>query len=120
MKLLLLVTFSVVAVAQSFDVDANKPFYYSVAVHGAGTGLDTWSSWNQNEANHTLQSANGKFDAKGAAIKGVFFAGSTVAELLILKKYHPKWLVKTFTVVNFALGGEYTAIAISNKYRQSH
>ena len=93
----------------------RKWFYRSVMAHGAGTAADAWSSWHQPEATSLLRDSKGQFSAKGAFIKAGFFAGTTAAEYAILKNYSPKWLVRTFTVVNYALGAEYSAVSIHNR-----
>jgi hypothetical protein len=93
----------------------RKRFHGSVIAYGVGTGADAWSSWRQPEANAFLRDGSGRFSTKGAVIKAGVFAGSAVAEYAILRKYSPKWLVRTFTVMNFALGSEYSAIAIHNR-----
>jgi len=93
----------------------RKWFYRSVIAHGAGTAADAWSSWHQPEATSLLRDSHGQFSAKGAMIKAGFFAGTTAAEYMVLRSYSPKWLVRTFTVVNYALGAEYSAVAIHNR-----
>src|SRR5258706_9588306 len=93
----------------------RKWFYRSVIAHGAGTAADAWSSWHQPEATSLLRDNSGRFSAKGAMIKAGFFAGTTAAEYMVLKSYSPKWLVRTFTIVNYALGAECSAISIHNR-----
>ena len=93
----------------------RKWFYRSVLAHGAGTTADAWSSWHQPEATSLLRDGSGRFSAKGAMIKAGFFAGTTAAEYAVLRSYSPKWLVRTFTILNYALGAEYSAVAIHNR-----
>ena len=93
----------------------RKWFYRAIVAHGAGTAADAWSSWHQPEATSLLRDSSGRFSAKGAMIKAGFFAGTSVAEYAILRSYSPKWLVRTFTIMNYALGAEYSAVAISNR-----
>lgn len=98
----------------------RKWFYRSVIAHGAGTAADAWSSWNRPEVNSLLRDGSGRFTAKGVMIKAGFLAGTTAAEYAILRSYSPKWLVRTFIIMNYALGAEYSVIAISNRVRINH
>ncbi len=93
----------------------RKWFYLSVVAHGAGTTADAITSWNQPETTSLLRDQAGRFGIKGLMIKEAIFAGTITLEYLVLKHYSPKWVVRTFTVVNFALGSEYSALAIHNR-----
>ncbi len=86
----------------------------SVAIHGAGTSADAWSSWRQTESNPILSNRAGQFGTKGVAFKLGAFAAVTGLEYGILRLSHSRKVCKVFITVNGILGGEYGVVAIRN------
>lgn len=59
------------------------------ALHLAATSADAASSWGRVELNPVLRSADGRFGAKGAAIKGTFALGVELVKWRLAKR-HPR------------------------------
>jgi len=74
-------------------------WYKSLAALGAAHTADIASSWGHYEANPLLTSADGKFGAKGTAIKAGAMGGVALAEYLLAKKY-PQ-ITKYFKYLNY-------------------
>ena len=92
-----------------------KSLAISVAAHGAASGFDAWTSWQRPERNGFLADG-GRFTASSAYKKAGLFAGVSVAELLVVKKWgkkHP-WVARAFRVANFSTVGILTAGAVHN------
>jgi hypothetical protein len=78
----------------------------SIAVQGAASGFDAWSSWNRPERNRILAD-NGRFTSVSAARKAGLLAGVSVIEVLVVKKWgrkHP-WIAKACQIGNFTSAG---------------
>ena len=107
MRLLLILAFCLPLVAQ------DRPFYWpSVAAVTVAHGLDVHSSWGKHEANPLLQSADGRFGTRGAAVKSGIVAGSLTVQMLLLRKW-PK-ARKAAAVANFAAAGVIVGVTVRN------
>jgi hypothetical protein len=87
----------------------------SIAAHGAASGLDAWTSWQRPERNGLLADG-GRFTASSAYKKAGLFAGVSVVEVLVVKKWgkkHP-WIARAFRMANFSTAGMLTAGAVPN------
>lgn len=89
---------------------------WSLAAYGAANALDIISSTglhNGHETNSLLTNSTGNFDVgKAIAVKGGVFAGTAVAEYLLIRKW-PR-LIKLFSVVNFGWSAAETGVAAHN------
>ena len=94
-----------------------KGLALSIAAQGAGSGFDAWTSWQRMERNSFLASGTGqRFTAESAYKKAGWFAGVTVVEVLVVKKWgrkHP-WIVRACQVGNLSAGGMLVAAGIHN------
>lgn len=87
----------------------------TMALHGAATGFDAWTSWQRVERNRMLADG-GRFTAESAARKAGWFAGVTAAQVLIVKKWgkkHP-WVERAFRVANVSLAGSMFSAGVHN------
>lgn len=78
----------------------------SMAAHGAASGFDAWTSWQRVERNRALADG-GRFTAESAARKAGWFAGVTIVQAIIVKKWgkkHP-WIAKACQVGNLGAAG---------------
>ena len=92
-----------------------KSLAVSIAAHGAASGFDAYTSWQRPERNGFLADG-GRFTASSAYKKAGLFAGVSVMELLVVKKWgkkHP-WVACVFRVANFGTTGILTAGAVHN------
>jgi hypothetical protein len=87
----------------------------TMAVHGAASGFDAWTSWQRVERNRML-SDGGRFTAESAARKAGWFAGVTVAEVIIVKKWGKRypWVERAFRVANLSLAGSMFSAGVHN------
>jgi len=94
-----------------------KGLALSMAVHGAGSGFDAWTSWQRMERNRFLAGgASGRFTAESAYKKAGWFAGVTLVEVLVVKKWgrkHP-WIARACQVGNLSAGGMMFSAGIHN------
>lgn len=94
-----------------------KGLALSIAVHGAGSGFDAWTSWQRVERNRFLASgAGGKFTAESAYKKAGWFAGVTLVQVLVVKKWgkkHP-WIARAVRIGNLSSGGMMFGAGIHN------
>jgi hypothetical protein len=94
-----------------------KGLALSIAVHGAGSGFDAWTSWQRVERNSFLASgSSGRFTAASAYKKAGWFAGVSVVEVLVAKKWgrkHP-WIARACQIGNLAAGGMMFSAGIHN------
>ena len=91
----------------------------SMAVHGAATGFDSWTSWQRPERNGLLAD-NGRFTAKSVSIKSGVVAGVSLIEILVVKKWgakHP-WIQRACQIGNFTSAGILTSAGLSNLRRR--
>ncbi len=94
--------------AQEFSVPRTnwRTLGLSIAAHGAATGFDAWTSWQRVELNGFLASG-GRFTAQSAYRKAGMFAGVTVIQTLVVKKWggkHP-WIARACSMANFTSAG---------------
>jgi hypothetical protein len=90
----------------------------SMAVHGAATGFDSWTSWQRPERNGLL-AVNGRFTARSVSIKCGVVGGVSLIEILMVKKWgarHP-WIQRAFEIGNFTSAGMLTSAGLSNRRR---
>jgi hypothetical protein len=94
-----------------------KGLALSMAVHGAGSGFDAWTSWQRMERNSFLASGSGgRFTAESAYKKAGWFAGATLVEMLVVKKWgrrHP-WIARACEIGNLSAGGMLFSAGIHN------
>ncbi len=114
--LCLLIQFRFVAAAQSFESPApakhSKALWLaSVAALAASHVADTRSSWNKDEANRLLAGSNGRFGAKGAAIKTGVNALWIAGQVAALRR-NPAH--RTLAIINFAAASVLGALAWRN------
>ena len=87
----------------------------SIAVHGAASGFDAWTSWQRVERNGFLASG-GRFTAESAYRKAGLFAGVTVIEAVVVKKWgrkHP-WIARACRIGNFSSAGLLFSAGVRN------
>jgi hypothetical protein len=117
----LLAVASIPAVSRAQDLASEqtpwKGLALSMAVHGAGSGFDAWTSWQRVERNSFLASGtSGRFTAGSAYKKAGWFAGVTVVEALVVKKWgrkHP-WIARACKIGNLTTGGMMFAAGVHN------
>ncbi len=87
----------------------------SIAAHGAASGLDAWSSWQRPERNMLLADT-GRFGPSSAYKKAGVFAGASVLEVLVVKKWgrNRPWVQKACRIANFTAAGILTSAAVHN------
>ena len=91
--------------APAEEVRHRKLWRVSAAILGAVTIADMQSSLGRPEANPLLQSPNGRFTARGAALKGMGVGAVIGAQWLMLRK-NPK-------AAPFAAGVNFAASALT-------
>ena len=87
----------------------------SIAAHGAASGFDAWTSWQRVERNGLLAS-DGRFTAQSAYRKAEMFAGITVIEAVVVRKWggrHP-WIVRACRIGNFSTAGMLVSAGVRN------
>ena len=88
-----------------------------MAVHGAGSGFDAWTSWQRVERNSFLASGtSGRFTAGSAYKKAGWFAGVTLVQTLVVKKWgrkHP-WIARACRIANLTSGGMMFGAGVHN------
>jgi hypothetical protein len=117
----LLAVASFPAVSQAQELSSQqipwKGLALSMAAHGAGSGFDAWTSWQRVERNGFLASgAGGRFMAESAYEKAGWFAGVSLVEVLVVKKWgrkHP-WIVRACEIGNLSSGGMMFSAGIHN------
>ena len=87
----------------------------SIAAHGAASGLDAWTSWQRPERNRLLADG-GRFTASSACRKAGLFAGVSILEVAVVKKWGKQrpWLARACRFANFAAAGMLTSGALHN------
>jgi hypothetical protein len=94
-----------------------KGLALSMAAHGAGSGFDAWTSWQRLERNRFLASGSGaRFTATSAYKKAGWFAGVTLIEVVVLKKWgkkHP-WIARACQIGNLSAGGMMVGAGVHN------
>ncbi|MBL8176702.1 MAG: hypothetical protein JNK48_18645 [Bryobacterales bacterium] len=84
----------------------------STVALAVATSVDAHSSWGRIEANPVLSGANGRFGAKGIALKALITGGVLSAQYMMMKN-HPK-AEKYGAWTNFALAGALGSAAAYN------
>jgi hypothetical protein len=94
-----------------------KSLALSIAAHGAGSGFDAYTSWQRVERNSFLATgAAGRFTAESAYRKAGWFAGVSLVEVLVAKKWgakHP-WVVRACRIGNLSSSGMMFSAGIHN------
>jgi hypothetical protein len=108
-----------VAVGVSFAADANpkhrstrKFWLASVAALAGASVLDAHSSWGKRELNPLLRGSDGRFGARGLAIKSSLTGGCVLLQWLLLRRDGEG--EKAAAVINSAIAAGLTAAAIRN------
>lgn len=87
----------------------------SIIAGSVGVGLDIASSWNKPEKTGWYQSADGRFHARGALIRGGIWAGTATLQYFLLKKYHPSnKFVNFLATINYGVGANSAWTGIRN------
>jgi hypothetical protein len=91
----------------------------SIAAHGAASGFDAWTSWQRPERNAILSDGS-RFAAGSAYTKAGLFAGVSVLELVVVKKWGKRrpWLARACQIANFTTSGMLFSAGISNLQRR--
>lgn len=87
-------------------------WYKSLLALVAGNVADVSSSWGQPEANRILAGRDGRFGAKGLAIKSGIVGGTALAQYLLGRKYPEVY--KVTPPFNIGVGVGTGAIAANN------
>ena len=98
--------------APSEKPSGKKLWWASVAAVAAASVLDARSSWGRRELNPLLQGANGRFSSHSIEIKSVL-VGAGVAFQWFALRHHNK-AEKSFSIMNLAVAGATTGVAIRN------
>ncbi len=103
----------------SFDSKPGRGRWWktSIAALAAATTVDAHSSWGRLEANPVLRGSDGRFRAKGIAIKGLILGGVAGAQYFLLKNNSKA--EKYGAITNFALSGVLAGVAVSNYRRHT-
>ena len=104
------------------DLKWRKIWLASIAVHGAGTAFDAYSSYHRGpyELNSFLADSNKQFGNKAVMIKAGMFAGAAALEFILLRlAAHrdtrlARTLTKTFAICNFSAGATYFSAGAHN------
>lgn len=86
----------------------------SIAAVAAGSVMDLQSSLGKHETNGILANHNGVFSAQGVGIKLAIVGGAIGAQHFLQHKYPSASVYKTGALVNFAVAGALTGVAIHN------
>lgn len=84
----------------------------SLAVMAAASAADLLTSMGKRERNPLLQSADGRFRARGMAIKSAITGGAIASQMFLLRK-NPE-AAPYAAAANFALSGLFTSVAVHN------
>ena len=84
----------------------------SLAVMAAASAADLLTSMGKRERNPLLQSADGRFRARGMAIKSAITGGAIASQMFLLRK-NPE-ATPYAAAANFALSGLFTSVAVHN------
>jgi hypothetical protein len=90
----------------------KKLWWASVAAVAAASVFDARSSWGRRELNPLLQGPNGRFSARSVEIKSVLVGAGVACQWLALR--HHNKAAKSFGIVNLAVAGATTGVAIHN------
>jgi len=85
----LLAALSLVAESRPRPRPSKLRWWLSVAALSAAAALDVHSSWGRRELNPMLQSPNGRFNARGLAVKSSILGTSCGLQWLLLER---RWL----------------------------
>ncbi len=104
------------------DLKWRKFWLASIAVHGAGTAFDAYSSYHRGpyELNSFLADSNKQFGNKAVMIKAGMFAGAAALEFILLRlAAHrdtrlARTLTKTFAICNFSAAATYFSAGAHN------
>lgn len=95
--------------------DIHKPgrlWKASLAAMAAASAADLFTSVGKRERNPLLQSADGRFRARGIAIKSAITGGAIASQMFLLRK-NPD-AAPYAAAANFALSGLFTSVAVHN------
>ena len=84
----------------------------SLAVMAAASAADLLTSMGKRERNPLLQSADGRFRARGMAIKSAITGGAIASQMYLLRK-NPE-ATPYAALANIALSGLFTSVAVHN------
>lgn len=89
----------------------NRLWVASMFAVAAASGMDAASSWGKYEGNSLLASSDGRFGAKGVAIKAGLGAAAIVPQILLRKH---RQIRTRLAITNFAEAAVFTGIAVHN------
>jgi hypothetical protein len=84
----------------------------SIAVLAAAAAADALSSWNKRELNPVLAGSNGRFGARGLAVKSLITGGAIGGQLFLVRR-NPE-ASKAAAIANFGMSGMFAAAAAHN------
>jgi hypothetical protein len=88
----------------------------SLAVLAAGNAIDTASSYGYGEANSLLRSSNGRFEARGIALKASLVGAAAAVEYLVLRRTHGVRWTRLFAWFNTDMGTMTGAVGVRNYF----
>lgn len=114
MTRVLLTSFLITTLAvPSFGESRKKKIWKaSVAILATASIVDATSSWNRVEANPILRGPDGRFGAKGFAIKGALAGSVVLGQYLLMKK--GQRIEKAATLTNFGMAAMLGGVAARN------
>ena len=108
----LLAALSLVAESRPRPRPSKLRWWLSVAALSAAAALDVHSSWGRRELNPMLQSPNGRFNARGLAVKSSILGTSCGLQWLLLERR--PGAVNTLTTANLGLASWTAGVAAHN------
>lgn len=91
----------------------GRLYWSSVAFSAAGNGFDAATSWGRPELNPMMRSRDGRFGYRAAGLKVGYLAGTIIMQTRYLKRHK-----RAITIANFAAGGLWFAVGVSNLARR--
>jgi hypothetical protein len=92
----------------------SRSWQYSLAALSTANALDMHSSWGRRELNPMLASSDGRFGARGAALKLGIQATLFGLEYVITRRHPGRRTYRVLSILNFGAAGVAGATAIHN------
>jgi hypothetical protein len=90
----------------------NRLWVASLFAVAAASGMDAATSWGKYEGNSLLASSDGRFGAKGVAIKAGLGAAALIPQIFFMRNH--KQLRSRLAITNFAEAAVFSGIAVHN------
>jgi hypothetical protein len=105
--------------APPLSITARRPtqspyWRFSLGILAAGNAIDTASSYGYGEGNSLLRSSDGRFEARGLALKAGLVGAVAATEYVILRRIHSARLTHLFTWLNTDMGATVGAVGVHN------